>query len=224
MDILTPFQKQILTAVGHSPLKPSFYLTGGTALAAYYLQHRYSEDLDFFTDSQEAVPGVAAIMGDIARELGATAEFTRTFPTFIECFLVDPDGERVKLDFAFDTPFRLLPTEMDSRFGIQVDNATDIACNKLSALFGRYESKDFVDVFFICQELMPFSELFAKAQQKHVGMTNYWLAVAMQSIKKVRALPRMIRPLELADLQAYFLNLAQELMADVSDSDVWHQL
>ena len=83
MDILTPFQKQILTAVGHSPLKSSFYLTGGTALAAYYLQHRYSEDLDFFTDAQEAVPGVAAIMSDIARDLGATAEFTRTYSTLL---------------------------------------------------------------------------------------------------------------------------------------------
>ena len=79
MEILTPFQKQILTGVGHSPLKQSFYLTGGTALAAYYLQHRYSEDLDFFTDSQEAVPGVTTILSGIARELGATAEFTRTF-------------------------------------------------------------------------------------------------------------------------------------------------
>ena len=30
-------------------LKDNFYLTGGTALAAFYLKHRYSEDLDFTT-------------------------------------------------------------------------------------------------------------------------------------------------------------------------------
>jgi predicted nucleotidyltransferase component of viral defense system len=28
-----------------------FYLTGGTALGRFYLNHRYSEDLDFFTDN-----------------------------------------------------------------------------------------------------------------------------------------------------------------------------
>lgn len=28
----------------------SFYLTGGTALSRYYLNHRYSEDLDFFVN------------------------------------------------------------------------------------------------------------------------------------------------------------------------------
>jgi hypothetical protein len=222
MDILTPFQKQILIAVGHSPLKQTFYLTGGTALAAYYLQHRYSEDLDFFTDSQEAVSGVTAILSDIAHELGATAEFTRTFSTFVECFLGNSPGERVKLDFAFDSPFRLQPTREDAQFGIQVDNVIDIACNKLSALFGRFESKDYVDVYFICQDIMPFPELFAKAQQKHVGLTNYWLAVAMKNIEKAHTLPRMIRPVELADLQAYFLNLAQQLIADIGDSDIWN--
>jgi predicted nucleotidyltransferase component of viral defense system len=29
-----------------------FYLTGGTALAAYYLRHRLSEDLDFFAEKE----------------------------------------------------------------------------------------------------------------------------------------------------------------------------
>lgn len=49
MEILTPFQKELLKAIGDSKLADNFYLTGGTALAAFYLQHRYSEDLDFFT-------------------------------------------------------------------------------------------------------------------------------------------------------------------------------
>lgn len=30
-----------------------FYLTGGTALSEFYLQHRYSDDLDFFTRKDE---------------------------------------------------------------------------------------------------------------------------------------------------------------------------
>lgn len=30
-------------------LKENFYFTGGTALSAVYLQHRESEDLDFFS-------------------------------------------------------------------------------------------------------------------------------------------------------------------------------
>ena len=55
MEILTPFQKQLLKAIGDSPLADSFYLTGGTALAAFYLQHGFSEDLDFFSSDPNAI-------------------------------------------------------------------------------------------------------------------------------------------------------------------------
>jgi len=217
MEILTPFQKRILTAIGLSDLAASFYLTGGTALAVYYLQHRFSEDLDFFAEAREAMTGVTTIAGEIARDVDASVEFTRTFPTFVETYLTNSSGERVKIDFAFDTPFRLLPTEPDPTYGIRVDNATDMACNKLAALFGRSEPKDFVDVYFICRELMPFSELYRQANQKHVGMTHYWLAMAMRNVTRVQFLPRMIKPIELATLRAYFLGLADELMSSMSD-------
>lgn len=47
--ILTANQLKILSFIGQeSLLAKSFYLSGGTALAGFYLQHRYSEDLDFF--------------------------------------------------------------------------------------------------------------------------------------------------------------------------------
>jgi hypothetical protein len=217
MEILTPFQKRILTAIGHSDLAPSFYLTGGTALAMYHLQHRYSEDLDFFADAREAMTGVTTIASEIARYLDAQIEFTRTFPTFVETFLTSQASERVKIDFAFDTPLRLQPTTTDPAYGIRLDNITDMASNKLAALFGRSESKDFVDVYFICQELMPFAALYEQANQKHVGMTHYWLALAMRNVMKVQFLPRMIKPLQISTLQAFFLGLADDLMAQIAN-------
>jgi predicted nucleotidyltransferase component of viral defense system len=217
MEILTSFQKHVLSAIGRSDLAPSFYLTGGTALAVYYLQHRFSEDLDFFAEAREAMTGVTTIAGEIAQDIDATVEFTRTFPTFVETFLTSTAGERVKIDFAFDTPFRLQPTVIDPTYGIRVDNVTDMACNKLAALFGRSEPKDFVDVYFICQELMPFADLYQQANQKHVGMTHYWLAVAMRNVTRVQFLPRMIKPIDLATLQAFFLGLADRLMTDIGD-------
>jgi hypothetical protein len=58
----------------------------------------------------------------------------------------------------------------------------DSAYNKLSALFDRAEPKDFVDVYFICQEVMPFARLIGLARQKHVGIDDYWLAVALRRI------------------------------------------
>lgn len=100
-----------------------------------------------------------------------------------------------------------------------MDNLTDIACNKLSALFDRAEPKDFVDVYFICQEVFPFQQLTELARQKHVGLDDYWLAVALRRVETVELLPRMIKPLALEDLKTFFLDWARTLMEDIDNSE-----
>src|SRR5216684_1408125 len=49
-NVLTPLQQRVLVTLFANGLADrGYYLTGGTALSAFYLQHRYSDDLDFFT-------------------------------------------------------------------------------------------------------------------------------------------------------------------------------
>lgn len=212
MDLLTPLQRQIGLEIGRTPLRDSFYLTGGTALASFYLHYRYSVDLDWFTPDPTAVARVPPALEGIGKRLNWTTSFTRTVGTFLECFIESPDGERVKLDFALDSPYRLEPTRPHPELGVMIDNPTDIACNKLSALFDRAEPKDFVDVYFIVRELMPFDRLVELARQKHVGLDDYWLAVALARVESVELLPRMVKPLQLAEMKAFFLDRARELL------------
>lgn len=47
-DVLYPFQDDIIQVI-HA-LETGFYLTGGTASSRAYLQHRFSDDLDFFVN------------------------------------------------------------------------------------------------------------------------------------------------------------------------------
>ncbi|MEJ2207655.1 MAG: nucleotidyl transferase AbiEii/AbiGii toxin family protein [Anaerolineae bacterium] len=212
MDLLTPLQRRLLAEIGGSPLKDEFFLTGGTALAVLYLHHRYSVDLALFTENPAAVARVVPTMQEIADRLGLEITFTRTLGTFLEAFVTSPDGERVEFDFAQDSPYRLEPTRFDSELQLAVDNPTDIACNKLSALFDRAEPKDFVDVYFIVREFLPFEQLVALARQKHVGMDDYWLAMALAQVERVSMLPRMVKPVSLDELKAFFLARAKELM------------
>jgi predicted nucleotidyltransferase component of viral defense system len=212
MDLLTPLQRKLLHEIGKSPLRDDFFLTGGTALAALYLHHRYSVDLDLFTENPAAVAHVPPTMQQIASRLNLDLTFTRTLGTFLEAFVTSPDGERVEFDFAQDNPYRLEPTRLDPDLDLWVDNSKDIACNKLSALFDRTEPKDFVDVYFVVQELLPFDRLVSLARQKHVGIDDYWLAMALAQVERVRILPRMVKPLSLDELVAFFLARAKELM------------
>jgi predicted nucleotidyltransferase component of viral defense system len=216
MEILTSLQRQTLIAIGQTPLGHSFYLTGGTALAAFYLHHRYSIDLDFFTSDPAAIARVPPLMQDIAQQLDLEITFTRTLDTFLECFLRSPNGERIEMDFAQDTPYRLEPTHFDSTLHITVDNLTDIACNKLSALFDRAEPKDFVDVYFLCQEKFSFEHLTELARKKHLGIDDYWLAMALRRVELIEFLPRMIKPLSLKELKDFFLEQAKKLMDGIA--------
>ncbi len=212
-DILTPLQQFFLRQFGQSQLNEHFFLTGGTALSAFFLKHRYSEDLDFFTEEPGQIPQVLHILEQFAQSLSGKIEVRRQFKTFLEIFLHGPEGEIIKCDFAQDSPYRLQPIVRQDDFGIMTDNALDISCNKLSALFDRAEAKDFVDVFFIDREFFPFTELLQNARQKHVGLDNYWLAISLLKVNDLGVLPRLIKPVQREELKAFFLTQAQMLMA-----------
>ena len=49
-NVLYPFQDTVLGIVRE--LETEFYLTGGTAASRGYLQHRFSDDLDFFVNDE----------------------------------------------------------------------------------------------------------------------------------------------------------------------------
>ena len=48
-EILKDWQKKAIQFIASSDKLSTFYLSGGTALAGYYLYHRVSDDLDLFS-------------------------------------------------------------------------------------------------------------------------------------------------------------------------------
>ena len=69
--ILSANQTKILDAIGKDPeICDFFYLSGGTALAGFYLKHRYSEDLDFFTDQEFDSQNIFVFFKGLQSKLG----------------------------------------------------------------------------------------------------------------------------------------------------------
>lgn len=130
--VLTEEQKNLLLRFRDSPLCQRFYLTGGTALAAFYLHHRLSEDLDFFSEENVSVEEVLDFVKSLP--LAREAEYERKYDRKI--FLLRFSEPRViKVEFT-TYPF--------SRFekgpvvdGTQVDSLKDILANKLMAMTDR---------------------------------------------------------------------------------------
>jgi predicted nucleotidyltransferase component of viral defense system len=68
---LTPLQAAFLTRFFATDSGQLFFLTGGTALAAFYLHHRLSVDLDLFTLDDLALQETDVLIPQLAAELSA---------------------------------------------------------------------------------------------------------------------------------------------------------
>ena len=79
--ILSKKQQELLDLIGRDKnLCQSFYLTGGTALAEFYLHHRYSEDLDFFSEHEFEPQSVSVFWQKIKKTVGIKkVDFEQSF-------------------------------------------------------------------------------------------------------------------------------------------------
>ena len=68
--IFTLEQEKVLDLVSKEDyLLRKFYFTGGTPLAAFYLSHRISEDLDFFSEQEIHSPSIDKFIGKVKQKL-----------------------------------------------------------------------------------------------------------------------------------------------------------
>ena len=127
-SILSIRQRALLSILSANPsVQQHFYLSGGTALAEYYLQHRYSEDLDFFTEEEVSPLSIQVFIKDIAKKAGVKhVDFQQSFNRNL--VFLHFDDEVIKTEFTYYPFTQLEPTkEID---GLQVDSLLDIAVNK----------------------------------------------------------------------------------------------
>ena len=210
-DILTPRQRQVLEAVfAEEAFAQSFYLTGGTALAAFHLFHRYSDDLDFFTNDRP-LELVWPTLQRLLPALGLTVE-SRT-PQFIR--LRHPDGLRV--DVIHDVPFRVgVPLRQGAWL---IDTLENITLNKVSAIQGRLDVKDYVDLYLLLKD--DPSRILAwlrQATQKDASIEPFLWSRLIGDVETFRLLPRMIVPLRLDELVAFYRNLRRLILASLKPS------
>jgi len=217
-QVLSQFQRDLLVAFFDLPSTDGFVLTGGTALAGYYLQHRLSEDLDLFTLDREAFEQVSALIPSLTQVLGAMCDDMRLSPHLHQAFFSRED-EQVKMDVVLDAePWFGTYQNWD---GIRVDALENIAANKIVALFGRATPRDFVDLFFILNETdLSLDTLLGMAKQKDVGLHEFYLAGWIhQEAPKLQTLPPMLKPLDIETLRQFGEELARTIMLRVRPAE-----
>ncbi len=128
-----------------------FYLTGGTALSRFYYQHRYSEDLDFFSGVElKNFREVLKKILDTSRQKKFSIEVETISDHFFRIYATEKKTS-LKIDFVNEVVFHWGPLNHFSLFSC-VDNEKNILSNKISCI-NRYEVKDIADIWVLAKRL-----------------------------------------------------------------------
>jgi predicted nucleotidyltransferase component of viral defense system len=169
-SVLTPLQLRVLTFLfQHGLGGRGFYLTGGTALAEFYLHHRHSDDLDFFTRKQDRLGQDFDYIVDVLPSLQLMVTSKTMSEEYLKMFVTTGGTHEaeLKLEFARDVPAQMAQSLV--RDGILVDSFEDIATNKICAILNRRpsEPKDYYDLYFILKEShFTIDYLIGRAREK----------------------------------------------------------
>lgn len=166
---LTAFQRRVCKLIAANRVKSGeSYVAGGIALSELTRTSRLSQDIDLFHDTREALAD--SWLAD-RRELdknGYTTTIIREMTTFIEVE-VSREGESVRMQWCCDSAFRFFPLIEHPDFGL-VLSPFDLATNKVLALVGRAEVRDWIDALVCHKEIQPLGYLVWACAGKDPGL------------------------------------------------------
>ena len=165
-------------------------LVGGTALALQ-LGHRKSVDLDLF-GTIEASP---ADIQDACREVGEL-EISKTSRN-INIYWIDG----IKVD-CVNYPYGWLD-ECRVVDGIRLASVNDIAAMKISAIINRGTKKDFIDLYFLLQE-MSLNHILDLYDQKYPDGSRFIAIKSLTYFEDAEAdpMPFMFNDITWGDVEA----------------------
>lgn len=217
LSVLTEEQERFLDLAGKSkPISRHFYFTGGTPLAAFYLQHRLSEDVDLFIEHEEVpILSVRNFIRSIQPKLGVSKVDYRQFFGMHSFQFYFSERNILKVDFNY-YPFPRIEKGMKYK-NIEVDSILDIAVNKVHTIAMKPRARDFIDIYFIIREKgYFFKDLLSKAKAKfdwHIDPLQ--LGSRLYQAKDAKDFPRMIKKIKHNEWQNFFIEEARKLKKDI---------
>ncbi|MDA8312215.1 MAG: nucleotidyl transferase AbiEii/AbiGii toxin family protein [Actinomycetota bacterium] len=142
--MLSPLQERVARIVAGLAESDGFALAGGAALILRGDVDRRTRDLDFFGPDAVAVDRLVPVAQQALLDDGLRVQQVIDHPGFAR-LLVGDDNDQTEVDLGTDA--RLFPPE--ELLGIRVLSGEKLAVDKLLALFGRAEARDFVDLLAV---------------------------------------------------------------------------
>jgi hypothetical protein len=167
---LTDLQRAVCRLLAEQRIRSGeSYVAGGVALNELLDGARVSRDIDLFHDTEEAVD--ASWDADRRRltDAGYDVRVLRERPGFVEAQVTADEGA-VRMEWAQDSAYRFFPLVEHPELGLAL-HPFDLATNKLLALIGRREVRDWVDLLQCDAALQPVGFLAWAACGKDPGFS-----------------------------------------------------
>jgi hypothetical protein len=167
---LTDLQRTICRLIAENRIASGeSYVAGGVALAELTGASRISRDIDLFHDTDEALDASWRADRRLLEEHGFSVALLRERPSFVEAE-VGRQGDCVRMEWARDSSFRFFPLVRHPDLGLTL-HPFDLATNKVLALVGRLEVRDWIDVITSDQRIQPLGYLAWAASGKDPGFS-----------------------------------------------------
>ncbi|KAF0171650.1 MAG: hypothetical protein FD161_4248 [Limisphaerales bacterium] len=188
-----------------------FFLTGGSALGLFDLDHRRSYDLDLFTSEEVEGKEVQGLVQRTASRIGAECAALRSAPDFHR-FRLTRGEEREVIDVVVDRAPQLDAVKREIE-GIRVDTVREMIANKLTTLLSRTELKDVVDLYFLEQAGYDLLAAIPDARAKDAGWEPAVVSMLLSDLHVTELPAWMIKELAPSDLAAFLNRLRLAIAA-----------
>lgn len=167
---LTEFQRSVCRLLARSRmLSGESYMAGGATLNELLLATRVSRDIDLFHDAESALDASWQSDREVLEREGFTVRVVRERPAFVEAEVVG-QGDAVLMQWVRDSAYRFFPLVEHPDLGLAL-HPFDLATNKILALVGRVEVRDWVDTIECSERLQPLGYLAWAACGKDPGFS-----------------------------------------------------
>ncbi|HIE29692.1 TPA: hypothetical protein EYP66_20680, partial [Candidatus Poribacteria bacterium] len=165
-----------------------------------------------FTVQPEPFARIYAFVLQTAQRIDAELTAIQTEPMFRR-YLLSRGEESIIVDGVKDIAIQVVQEK--PKFGnVVVDSLEDICCNKICAIVGRGEIKDYIDLYFLHQYGYSIKKYLSFAQKKDSGVSKATIAYVLSEVKFLEIPDYMVKPLSIEELQAFFQALSDELALD----------
>lgn len=212
---LYPLQDAVLDFLNKS--NTFFYLTGGTALSRCYLHHRYSDDLDLFSNYNPEFENEVKRIKNLLDKSDFNFKESSSQEFYARFFFYSGDIE-LKVEFVNDVGFHRGEFNATNIYN-KVDNHLNILSNKVCAL-SRRAAKDIADLIFLSRQYnFSWDEIVKDAREKdswvnELDAANIVADFQMNEFGKVQ----FIEPVSEDFLKASMKTISREMLLGIQNS------